>query len=71
MEIVAILLVIFIFLIAIPYAQKRRERALAERLKKTRNPIEAGLIVDDAIRTTQEEGDFFARLRQSYWFWLR
>lgn len=67
----AILLVLFVLLVLRPLAQRQRERALAERLKNVHDPVEAMLVVDTAMRDSQREGSWMAKLRESYWFWLR
>lgn len=69
-EIAASVLLIVVLLGVRPAIQRRRERALAERLMKTRDPIEALITVDTAIEANKEEGRFFHKLRgfTSFWF---
>lgn len=67
----ALLLLLVVLLVLRPLAQRQRERALAERLKKTRDPMEAMIAVDTAMRASKREGRLMEKLRESYWFWLR
>jgi len=67
----ALLLLVVVLLVLRPLVQRQRERALAERLKKTRDPMEAMIAVDTAMRINKQEGDLMEKLRESYRFWLR
>jgi len=67
----ALLFLVLVIAVLQPLAQRQRERKLAEQLKKTRNPIEAMIVVDTAIEQSRREGGFMATLRESYRFWLR
>lgn len=64
----ALIFLVVVILVLRPIAQKQREKAIAERLKKTRDPIEAGLIMDNAIRTNRSEGNLFQRVADFFLF---
>lgn len=69
MVLYAFLFLIFVLAVISPLVRKARERALAERLKNIRDPHEAMIAVDNAMRANRSDGDFFAKLRESYFFW--
>jgi|GEM_PF-5265084 len=66
-----LILLVIVLLVLRPLVQRQRERALAQRLQHTRDPVEAMLVVDTALRASQREGNWFTTLRESYFFWLR
>lgn len=67
----ASLLFIIIVLLALrPWMQQRRERAIAEELKKVHDPTEAGIIMDGLINTTRQESDWIEKLSR-FWFFFR
>jgi len=63
---VSLLFLVFVLLVARPWIQSRREREMAERLKKVHDPTEASVMMDGLIYNTQQESDFMGRL--SRWF---
>ena len=67
----ALVFLVVVLLVLRPLVQRQRERALAERLKKTRDPMEAMIAIDTAMQVNKQEGSFMEKLRESYWFWLR
>ncbi|HEX8236232.1 MAG TPA: hypothetical protein VF600_09775 [Abditibacteriaceae bacterium] len=71
MPVEALLFLVIVLLVLRPLVQRQQERALAERLKKTRDPWEAMIAVDNPMQASKQEGSFTAKLRESYWFWLR
>jgi|GEM_PF-5709828 len=63
---VLLLFLILLLLVVRPWLQSRREREMAERLKKVHDPTEASVMMDGLIYNTREESRWIERL--SRWF---
>lgn len=66
MEVLAIFLLIIVLVILYPWLQQRREDALARRLESVRDPAEAAMMVDGALRQSRDEGSFLGNLRDRW-----
>jgi len=70
MLVIALLFLVGILLALRPLAQKKRERDVAEKLKKIHDPAEAAAIMDGLINTTRHESDFIQKVLTRVWPFL-
>lgn len=66
----AILFLVVVLLFLQPYIEEQRERKLAERLKGIKDPLEAQMMLDGAMRTRREEMDFLTRIKEVFFPFL-
>ncbi len=70
MLIAAILFLVVILLFLQPFIEEQRERKLAERLKGVKDPLEAQMLLDGAMRTRRDEIDFLTRIKEIFFPFL-
>jgi len=75
MELLALVgaLVLLIVVIAYPYIQDQRERAIAKRLENVHDPAVAASMLDEARQVSQQETGFFQKILRYFWvsWWWR
>ena len=66
----AILFLVVVLLFVQPWIEEQRECKLAERLKGVKDPLEAQMMLDGAMRTRRSEIDFLTRIKETFFPFL-
>ncbi len=57
---------VVVLVFVVPWLRQYRERKLAERLERTRDPLEASLLVDNGVRLNRQEAETTETVRRTF-----